>query len=344
VSKETKEPKATKEKKVIPDFSLAGLIGKEYGKDLLISGDAIKVREGKKISMGLSLDIATRGGLPEGCTFTFSGITGCGKTTLALTILANAQAMGKNVYYIDIEHRIRTELLQCIKGLDVDKFNLIKSNEDKFLSAEDNLNIIDSIFSNDKGCVVVLDSVAMLAGEGNLATKLGDSKAMAAIPKIMYDFFRKIIAKVNAYNSNLILISHLQANVGGYGGPKEVGGFAQQFSASTRIMCYGSQEFPKEGTKLGRVSQFKIPKSATSAPSEAEFYIRYGQGYDYARDLAENAKNLGLVEQSGAWFKVLLKPFEEVKAQGIESLVDELNSNTELAAALDKEVRRLAGI
>lgn len=316
-------------------------IRKDFG-NVLISADVLKENEGRIIPVTLGLDLALNGGFPEGTAMTLAGVTGSGKTTLALTMISNAQAMGKKCFYIDAEARLRSELLACIPGIDPSKLTIIRSSEDKFLTGEDYCNIMDTIVSEEKGCFIVVDSTAAFHSEVAASVKFGEARRMTAMPTLMYEFFRKCMAKIHALKSNLVLVTHLQANVGGYGGPVEVGGNAQKYSASIRMICHGSQEIPDTGSpKTGRISKFKIPKSALGQPGEAAFPIEYGKGYDYIRDLAELAQQMALIERTGAWFTISDDKYKEKKIQGLENVMEVLRNDRELSARIDKQIREM---
>lgn len=330
-----------KEKETAKIASTLESIKKDYG-NVLIPADVLSDHEGQIIPVTLGLDLALGGGFPEGTSMTIAGVTGSGKSTLALTIAANAQDMGKECFYIDAEARLRSELLSCIPNLNPKNLSVIRSSEDRFLTGEDYFNIIDTIVSEKKGCLIIIDSTAVFQSEAAASVKFGESKRMTAMPTLMYEFFRKCTPKIHALRSNLILVTHLQANVGGYGGPVEVGGNAQKYSASIRMLCHGSQEIPDTGSpKTGRISKFKIPKSALGPPGEAVFPIQYGKGYDYTRDLAEIAQQMALIEKTGAWFTILDEKYKDKKIQGIENVMDVLKNDPDLSKRLDKQIRSM---
>jgi hypothetical protein len=186
-------------------------ITKKYG-DIAISASTQLERRGKIIPTTLSLDIALKGGIVDGSVMTVSGVTGSGKTTLILHILANAQKLGKKVFYCDVENRLQPELVATIEGLDAENLTIIRSTKGNFLTAEKVLNIIEQIVTTEPESVVVLDSVAMLCPEVNQAVEHGEKKKMLSIPSMLYDFFRKMSQCLPAMGSSLILVTHLQAN------------------------------------------------------------------------------------------------------------------------------------
>lgn len=330
------------EKEKVSKITFESQLTKEYGKEILISAESLKDNPASIIPSTLSLDIALSGGIPEGTIVNIAGISLAGKTTLALTILANAQKMGKDVYYIDVENRLQLNLIQCIPGLDPKKLQIIRSSEDKFLTAENILNILNLIFKEKRGCVVVLDSVAALCSEGLLGIQLGESKRMADIPTLMYGFLRQTNSILAPTRSNLITITHMQANPGGYTGPVEVGGNAITYWSSIRLRCLSSQPNPKDGTPIGRISTFKVLKSALGPPSEGKFFIRYGSGYDWPEDLFSVGEELGLVEKSGSWYKIVLDDYEGEKYQGGPAFCAALRAEPEVAKRLETAIRQKA--
>lgn len=316
---------------------------KKYG-NVAISASTLHESEDDIIHTTLGLDIALNGGIPPGSLVSIAGNTGSGKTSLCLTILANAQAMGKKCYYIDLEARLRTSLMDCIEGLDQGELTVIKSSMDKILTAQDVLNIAEGLMKDSPGCVIILDSVAALFTEESYSGEIGASKKMAAVPSLMYEFCRRIVQIGSITKSTFIAITHLQANPSPYGGPTEYGGNAMKFFGAVRLICNSSREFPDSGPKVGRNSEFKIPKSALGPPGSATVIIRYGAGCDKYLDLIENAELMGLVEKTGAWYKVNVgnKDFDALKLQGKDNLATELKGNKELFTLMDGMVRELA--
>lgn len=333
-SKKAEKP----EKEIKTIGSVLDSIRKEYG-DVHTSAVGLKAREGLIVPVSLSIDIALGGGIPMGTIATLSGVTQSGKSSLALQIIANAQKMGMNAYYNDAENRLHSSLLDCIEDLDKEKLTVLRSSKEKILGAEDHCNIIHSLITEDPGCIVVMDSIAALQAQSAAAVKFGESKRMTAVPTLMYEFLRDMSPRVHATKSILILISHLQANPGGYTGPVEVGGNAQKFFSSVRLLCTSSREVPDETPKLGRESTFKVLKSALGPPGEAEFYIKYGSGYDKLKDLAVVAESLGLIIKSGAWYTIDVTPYNEKKVQGMANVMETIDKDPALYKTLDEKIR-----
>lgn len=321
---------------------LAGRIKKQYG-DISMSAESLPATEGRFIPVTLGLDIALKGGLLEGTVVNISGVSMAGKTTLILEMIKNAQKMGKPALFCDAENRLKTALLKCIDGIDLSLLTVVKTTKEKFVVAEDYLNIILSWLKEIPGCIVILDSVAALLGDEGYNTPLGEKKKMLSTPSLMYDFLRAASSICAANLSTLVLVTHIQANPTAYGGPTEVGGNAMKYFGSTRLQCLSSQEFPKDSSpKEGRVSEFKVLKSAVGPPSTATVYIRYGQGCDHYLDLIENATQLGIIEQTGAWYRINLPGLDENKIQGKNGVEEVLRADRKVFDKVDKAIRKIA--
>lgn len=316
---------------------------KTYG-SVLMSAQNLRDRNYQYIPTTLCMDIAINGGILEGTIMNIGGLKKCGKTTTCLHIIANAQKMGKKCYYVDVEGRLQTDLLDCIEGLDQspDKFCIIRSTQERFLTCEDYLRIMIDLFKKQPNILIVLDSIAALLPEAAFAVQVGESRKMAGVPTLLYDFLR-LSPIIEANRSNLITLTHMQSNPSGYGSPfRAVGGNAIQYFSSYLLECTSSTEIPKDGDdKTGRESVFKILATATGNPgSKFTCPIRYGEGYDRYKDIATTAEEIGLITKAGAWFKFKPTPeSEEVSLQGLDKVIDFLKENKDICDALEAQLR-----
>lgn len=299
--------------------------------------------QGEVIPVSLGLDIGLNGGILEGTVTSLAGVSSAGKSTLALTICANAQKQKRKAFYIDVECRLTPSLLKTIRGLNAEELIIIRPTVDKFLTAQDYLNIMDQLINDEDRCVIVLDSVAVLCPDELHTVKHGESSKMMSIPTLMYNFFRKASQVLPLKRSNLILITHTQSSPSPYTPVTEVGGNAIKFQASTRITCLASKETPeKADKKTGRISEFKIYKSALGpGTGKVAFPIRYGAGYDYELDIATMIEELGLVSRAGSWYSFKDSEQKDVKIQGQEGLIQYLRDNKKESQAFDASVRKL---
>lgn len=336
--------KKDKSEKVEKMDSVSDSITKKYGK-VCLDFDTLKEEQGRVIPLTLSLDIALNGGIQEGTSVTFSGITGSGKTTLSLTLAANAMRLDpqKRYIHVDAENRLNTSILKTIPGLDLDRITIVRSAKNAILHAEDNMNIMEEWITSESNILMTCDSIAALIPASAASNGMGESKQRTAIQQLLYDFLRRVSPKLMVQKSNLVMLTHTQDNPTPYGGPKEYGGNAQKFFSSTRLMCLSSKEFPDDGIKKeGRISKFKILKAGlTSCGNEADFPILYGKGYYREHDLISVAELMGLVEQSGSWYELAFDDVKE-KIQGKDSLIEFLTNTQEVADKLEVKIRSLA--
>ncbi len=346
--------KATEtETKTIGDIQAQ--IKKEYG-DILFPADNLTEMEGRIIPTTLGLDIVLSGGIPEGTIVNIAAPPKNGKTSLYLHIIANAQRLyKKKCYYVDVEGRLRTDLLKCIDGLvwteeqekatGIPRLQIIRSTEGNFLTAEKYLNIIEKIFSTEKGVIVALDSLAALCPEALHSVGIGDAKQMTGVQRLLYDFMRKISQLLPTMQSNLLSITHMQANPTAYGGPKAFGGNAIEYFSSIRLMAYSSPEVPKDTSpKIGRDMAIKCTASALGPPSgETTIHIRYGRGVDRYEDIVAVAEELGIgITKAGAWYELEIEGQENVKVQGKAGLVDYFREHPDIALAFETKIRKIA--
>lgn len=315
---------------------------KQFG-DVILSASVLKEHRGEIIPTTLALDLGLSGGIPEGVAVSIAGVASSGKTTLCLTIIANAQKQGRKCYYIDVEGRLQDSLLDTIPGLDVSKLKVIRSNKEVFLTAEMILNIVDQLISADERILIVFDSVAALCVAQSHESAIGETKKMMGLPTLMYDSLRRTAQRLVPMKSNIIFITHLQANPSPYGnGLTRVGGKAIEYFSSVTLTCMSSRQVPKDTEpKTGRESTFKIEKAALGpATGNAEFYIRYRAGYNRAADIFNLALELGLIAKKGGWY-AFDNNNEEMSLQGEQNVIKYLNDNEAFADSLETQIREL---
>lgn len=335
--------------------NLTSLLKKNYG-DIMVSVEGLNDLDSHVIHVTPSLDAGLGGGVAQGTITVIVSKSGHGKTTLALTIMAAAQRQYKcKCYYEDAENRLRASLLKTIPGLvwteeqeketGIPRLQVIRSTPEKILSAQDHANIIIQIFKDtkpgDPPPVVCLDSIAVLCTEAQMAVEVGESSQMMEVSKLLYTFLRQVNPILAVQGGALICLTHLQAKQTMYGAPYSVyGGNAPEYFASNYLYSLSSETVKdKNGNEIGKNTKFKVKKAALGPDGkEVIIYIRPGHGCDIDEDLVTTGIELGIIEQSGAWFK-----YKEEKYQGRESLLETLRTNTELRKNLWDEINTLVG-
>jgi recombination protein RecA len=299
---------------------------------------------GRVFPTTISLDIALSGGIPEGSSVLLSGVAKSGKTSLALHYVAKCQLSDptKKVFFFDVEGRLRPELLRCIKGLNLANLQVVRSNEKKILSAEDYLNLVMEALKEHPKCIVILDSVAALCPEGELSSKIGDSKQMAGIATLMYTVFRRVSQVIPVTQSTFIGINHMIANPGKGKSSFESGGNAQRYQASVWLQAKWVEAIDKGDKKIGQIAHFVVMASALGAPgSKVKVPIIFGHGVDEVTDVFRVAVDLGLIEKGGAWYTI---PNHPEKVQGEEKCVALIRSDEKIYNHLYNAIRDMTGL
>lgn len=271
-------------------------------------------------------------------------------TVTSLCLAANAQKPeygGRNVYYLNVEGRIKPRDLLGIPGLNKDKFHIIGSEQGNILTAEKFLQIADRIINEEPGCVVIIDSYSALCTETELTSDM-DKMQRADGPKLLAKFCRKV-ANVIAVNKNIVVgITHLMGNPGnGHAEWKEKSGNAIGYQGDVKLRAkfHTAWKLTPDGNPVGQEVHWTAQWSALGAPGgEAVSYIRYGQGIDTYQEVIELGINLGLIDKAGSWYTLsYLGDAEKTKFQGTEKIRNFLLTNKEAYDKLGEEIRKMLG-
>ena len=161
-------------------MGLQDSITKDFGNNIILSGNAVIDKECLTIPVSPALDIILNGGIPEGSFVVLTGQPKCGKTTTSLDFAATAQqeqysgSSGdpRNVYYLNIEGRLKKRDLEGIPNINLDRFNIIGSQTGKILHAEEYLQIAERIINEDPGSVLIIDSYSALCTEAEITSDM----------------------------------------------------------------------------------------------------------------------------------------------------------------------------
>ena len=162
-------------------MSLNEDVTKTFGENIILTGNAIVDRKTIIIPVSPSIDIILNGGIPEGSFVILTGQPKCGKTTTSLDFAATAQKAeyahssfkdGREVYYLNIEGRLKKRDLEGIPGLNLNKFHVIGSQQGKILHAEEYLQIGEKIINEIPGCVLIIDSYSALCTEAEITSEM----------------------------------------------------------------------------------------------------------------------------------------------------------------------------
>ncbi len=287
------------------------------------------------ISTGiLSLDIALGNGIARGRIHEVYGPESSGKTTLALSIIAEAQKAGDTVAFIDAEHAYSPSWA-AVCGVDGDE--LLVSQPD---SGEQALEIADMLVDSEGVGLIVIDSVSALTPRAELEGEMGQSH-MGLQARMMSQAMRKLTAITARSDTAILFINQIRMKIGVvFGNPETTsGGRALRFAATTRIDLRRKATIKdKEGTATGSTVCARVKKNKLAAPfREAMFDIMFDSGISFEGDLIDLGVKKKIIEQSGAWFKYG-KPATGLLAQGREKAKLYLAENPALAQEIRKKI------
>ena len=321
--KETSKIEAFKDKNLLAAVSA---IEKQFGSGSIMRlGDETARVDILVIPTGaLSLDIALGvGGIPRGRVTEVFGPESSGKTTLMLSVIANAQRGGGLAAFIDAEHAMDPAYAKKI-GVNLD--DLLVSQPD---SGEEALTIAETLIRSNAVDVVVIDSVAALVPRSELEGQMGDA-TVGAQARLMSQAMRKLTSAIHKSKTSCIFTNKIREKIGVmFGSPETTpGGCALKFYASVRIDMRRVNVIKEPtGRVIGSHVRAKVVKNKVAPPfAESEFDIMYDVGIAREGSVIDVATDLGVLEKKGSW---LAFDGQQI-GQGRESAKDFLRDNPKL--------------
>ena len=316
----------------------ADIIKKFGSGSIMRYGDGGPELEVEAIPTGaLALDVALGiGGVPRGRIIEIYGPESSGKTTLSLEILAEAQAMGGVVAFIDAEHALDPSYAARI-GVDIDE--VLISQPD---TGEQALEICDMLVRSGAIDAIVIDSVAALVPRAEIEGEIGET-TVGLQARLMSQALRKLAGSLAKSKTTCIFINPLREKIGVmFGNPETTtGGRALKFFSSVRIDIRRIDSIKNGNEVVGNRVRAKVVKNKVAAPfRSAEFDIMYGTGISKEGSILDMAVENSIVSKSGAWYTYET----ERLGQGREAAKEFLRTNPDLSDEIERKVRIACGL
>ncbi len=309
-------------------------IEKQFGKGAIMKLGEKGLLNIDVVSSGsLLLDQALGvGGYPKGRIVEIYGPESSGKTTIALHAISEVQKAGGKAAFIDAEHALDPVYAKRL-GVDIDE--LLISQPD---TGEQALEIVDALVRSEAMSIIVIDSVAALVPQAEIEGEMGDSH-VGLQARLMSQALRKLNGAISKTNTICVFINQLREKVGiMFGNPETTtGGRALKFYSSVRLDVRRGEQIKVNGEAIGNKTVIKVVKNKVAPPFKvAEVEMIYGEGISLLGEIIDCAANLGILEKSGAWYSYKGQKI----GQGKENVKQLLKNNKEMAAELEKLVRK----
>lgn len=300
-------------------------------------GAIMKLKEARAVDVdvistsSVSLDQALGvGGVPRGRVIEIYGHESSGKTTLALHILAEAQKKGGVGAFVDAEHALDPDYAKKI-GVNID--DLLISQPD---SAEQALQIVETLVKSGEIDVIVIDSVAALVPQAEIAGEMGEFQ-IGLQARLMSSALRKLSSIISKTKTVVIFLNQIRMKIGiMFGNPETTsGGLALKFFASVRIELRRSAQIKKGEEIVGNRVKAKIVKNKVAAPFKVtEFDIYYNEGISKLADIINTGVRLEIIKKAGSWLQ-----YDDAKlGQGLDGARQFLKENPQIAEKIRKDI------
>lgn len=308
-------------------------IEKSFGKGAIMRLGAGEIAEAVQVipTGSMTLDIATGiGGYPRGRVVEIFGPESSGKTTLALSAIAQAQKTGGNAAFIDAEHALDTNYA---KKLGVKIEELLISQPD---TGEQALEVAEALVRSGALDIIVIDSVAALVPKAEIEGEMGD-----ALPglqaRLMSQALRKLTAAISKSFTTVIFINQIRMKIGVmFGSPETTtGGNALKFYSSMRLDIRRIENIKENQEAIGGRVRVKVVKNKVAPPfKQAEFDIYFNEGISRTGELVDIGVEKGIIEKSGAWYSYGGNRI----GQGRENSKEFLKNNPNVADEIEKKI------
>lgn len=299
-------------------------IEKKYGKGaiLLMSDFGEDNKDIDVVSTGSMLLDSALGikGIPRGRITEIFGDESVGKTTLTLSIIAQAQKKGEFCAFVDMAHALDRKWMLTL-GVDPKLLYVAQPS-----CAEEALEITEELVRSGTMSVIVLDDVSSLVPQSEIEGEMGDSQ-MGVQARLMSQACRKLTVPVHETNTALVFINQLRSKIGMFFGNPDTtsGGNALKYYASVRMEMKASKPIKDGATTIGNLIRVRIKKNKLASPFRVcEIPLIQNVGFSYIDELVDKLILMGVIIKSASWFS--LNTGERI-GQGRESVKNYVKEN-----------------
>ena len=331
------ETKQLNEKQKSLEIAIAS-IEKQFGKGAVMRLGSSRHLQVESIPTGsLSLDYALGvGGVPRGRVIEIFGPESSGKTTMTLHIVAQAQKMGGQAAFIDVEHALDPSYA---RKLGVDTENLLIAQPS---SGEEALEITEMLVRSNAIDCIIIDSVAALTSKAEIDGDMGDA-TVGMQARLMSQAMRKLTPVVSKSRAVCIFINQIREKIGVmFGNPETTpGGRALKFFSSVRLDILKKEQIKEGDEPVGYVAEVKVVKNKVAPPfKKAKFDIMFGTGISTEGEVLEVAESANIINKAGAWYS-----YGDVRmGQGRENSKQFLRDNPDIFAEIILKVKKALGM
>lgn len=323
---------ATKDDKKIALENAIKQIEKKYGAGAVMRLGQTETLNVDAIPTGsMRLDMALGiGGVPKGRIVEIYGPESSGKTTVALSVISQAQKLGGEAAFIDVEHALDPNYA---KALGVNTDDLLVAQPD---SGEQALEIAEALIRSGAIDVIVIDSIAAMTTRAEIDGDMGDLH-VGQLARLMSQAMRKLTGAISKSNCVAIFINQIREKIGVmYGNPETTpGGRALKFYASVRIEVRKGEVIKNNGEIIGASTRCKVVKNKVAPPfKEATFDMMYGQGISRVGEVLDIAVELDIIKKGGSWFSYN----DQKLGQGRDNVKELLKNNPELMKEVEEKI------
>jgi len=307
-------------------------IEKQFGKGAIMRLGADGIVEVPAISTGsIGLDVALGiGGFPRGRVVEIYGPESSGKTTLALSAVAQAQKAGGTAAFIDAEHAVDVSYASKL-GVNID--DLLISQPD---TGEQALEVTETLVRSGALDIIVIDSVAALVPKAEIEGNMGDSLP-GLQARLMSQALRKLTGAIAKGQATVVFINQIRMKIGVmFGNPETTsGGNALKFYSTVRLDIRRIETIKVAQEALGNRVRVKVVKNKVAPPfKQAVFDIYFNEGISKTGELIDLGIEKQIMDRAGSWYSYNGNRI----GQGRENTRKYLMANPEMAQEIESKI------